>query len=160
MDFVKTIIPVGMYALADYYYSMSSIDPSTWKAWIAVGRGSIDWTKFEVPTPPVTQTQLYDELVRVEPTWAGYLNETLYDVGEIKYSDTQTLILRYVAEFPSDALAEWGLTGVYLREYGLFMDAMHLTNSGKMCLVVNQSRMYWANGVRLRKEIIMDLRGE
>lgn len=160
MDFVKTIIPGGMYALADYYYSMSSTDPSTWGAWIAVGRGSIDWTKYEVPTAPSTQTLLFDEFIRVEPMWAGYLNETQYDLGEIQYSDTQTLILRFVAEFPSDSLTCCGLTSVYLREYGLFIDGIHVLNSGKMCLLVNQSRMWWENGVRLRKEIILDLRGE
>ena len=160
MDYLRTIIPVGMYKLANSYYSMSANDPSDWRAWVAIGKGSVDWTTFEVPTPLSTQLLLYDEIARVEPMWAGYLDETLYDLSEIQYSATQTKVLRYVAEFSSDTLSKLGLTGVYLREYGLFMDGMHLKDSGDPCLFVDHSRFWWDAGVRLRREIIMDLRGE
>jgi hypothetical protein len=159
VDYLKTIIPVGMYTMANSYYSIGANDPAEWKAWIGIGRGLNTWTRYEVPTPPDTKVILHDEIARMEPVWSGYLVEADFDNDEITYSPTQTLVLRYVVEFPSDTLSKLGLTGMYLKEYGLFMDGMHLQDTGDACLMVNHSRIWWADGVRLRREIIMDLRG-
>jgi len=126
--------------------------------YLALGVGDEAWDTTPVPVS-TDATALTSEFYRVPPKHWMSLDTTLYDLGKILYSATDTEVYRFVGEFDGRVLTLYKESGIYIREYGLFVNASSDPNSGLLVAVVRHSRWWWSANMFLRREMILDVRG-
>lgn len=155
----------------EYSHSFCSVGSAQFLAWmyggrdirdlspyLAIGVGDEAWDTTPVPVS-TDITALTGEIIRIQPQQWSSLDATMFDLGKILYSATDTEMFRFVGELDGHSLSPYKESGLYIREYGLFVNASSDAGSGLLVATVRHSRWWWSANMFLRREIILDVRG-